>query len=284
LLALVTLSGEGSGNQLYFLFYGLVAGSVLSGDGLRVAWVRRPALTRRTRRIAGLALAWLTVLVVLILVALHLRTASGVVQEGRVDLFLYGAFAASLVLLYLGAKRWGGPTRWAAAALVSVARLLVGALDTPINSLSALTSRPVPPSEGRRMTPQIYDALRWIRDKSSPDTVIAVNNRNQLEFNYAAFSERPVFLGGWAASQRSRDQGYAQVINGTINPFADRLRLNDAVFARGDRAALRVMTAQYRVRYLVIDKINGYPTDLRALTPAGVLVFRAPDVLVLRTS
>lgn len=283
LLALVALSGEGTGNQLYFLFYGLVAGCVLSADGLRKAWGRRPELHTRSRRIAALALGWLAFLAALVAVPLSVGMFSGPLHDAYTYLVLYGALGLSLVVLYMAAKRWVASTRWVAASLLCAAVLLVGALDTPIDNLvSALTNPPAAPSAGRRMTRRLYGALTWIRDRTTPDSVIAVNSSDQFEFDYAAFSERRVFLGGWAYSQRSRDQGYAQVANGLTNPFADRLKLGEEVFMRGDRAALRRVVTRYGVRYLLVDEINGYRADLTALKRVAVLVYRTPDVAILK--
>ena len=73
-----------------------------------------------------------------------------------------------------------------------------------------------------------------------------------------------MFLEGWAYSQRAFAEGYAEVGEGRINPFVDRLRLNQAAFMRGDRQALQTMAQRYGVRYLVIDQVNGYRADLPA--------------------
>ena len=44
LVALLSTSAPGVGNALYFFFYGLVAGCILSAEGLWNAWGKRPAL------------------------------------------------------------------------------------------------------------------------------------------------------------------------------------------------------------------------------------------------
>lgn len=44
---------------------------------------------------------------------------------------------------------------------------------------------------------------------------------------------------------------------------------------------MRAMLRRYGVRYLVVDSLNGYPTDVRALERLGRIVYRAPEVLVL---
>jgi hypothetical protein len=169
--------------------------------------------------------------------------------------------------------------------------LVVGALDTPVNKLASAfhTHKKTPPT-GRRLTPELYDALTWIRSHSDSQAVIAVNNAEALEFGYAAFAERRIFLGGWGYSLRSRDDGFAGVVlglqsgsagRGGINLYAGRAALNDAVFMHGSGAALARMAGTYGVRYLLIDQVNGYRSDVRALMRFGRPVFAARRVLVL---
>ena len=206
---------------------------------------------------------------------LELDLFSGPDAAGNNYLFWYGGLLLSLALLYVVASRLTGSARWPASALVCAAVLVVGSLATPIGSLWGSVTEPGRPLPGKRVTPQLYEALRWIADETSTDSVLAVNNhwfnRQRLApvaFDYSAFSERRVFLEGRAYSQRAFAEGYAEVGEGRINPFVDRLRLNQAAFVRGDRQALQTMAQRYGVRYLVIDQVNGYRADLPALERA----------------
>ena len=289
LLLAFTLSEPGTQSGLYFLFYGLVAGYVLSAEGLWIAWQSRPSLSGRWMRLAALGLAFLLIVAGLMAAPTRLDLFSGPHSLAFTYMFRYGGLLLALALLYAAARRWIGPTRWAAGALVSAALLAVGALATPIDNLELAITNPAAAEQnlGKKMTPRLYGALTWIRDKTATDSVIAVNNQwwdaansVPLEFIYSAFSERRVFLEGWGYSQRPRDLGYAKVASG-LNPFAGRLRLNQAAFAHGNRRALRAMVRRYGVRYLVVDRLNGYPTDVRALKRLGRIVYRAPEVLVL---
>ena len=89
--------------------------------------------------------------------------------------------------------------------------LVVGSLATPIGSLWGSVTEPGRPPRAN-VTPQLYEALRWIADETSTDSVLAVNNhwfnRQRLApvaFDYSAFSERRGVLEGWAyAAARSR--------------------------------------------------------------------------------
>src|SRR5262249_34403256 len=162
----------------------------------------------------------------------------------------YGGLAVVLALLYAVARRWIGPTRWAAAALLCGAVVAVGTLDTPIGRLLPYLTNPPPvPEAGHRITPEMYHALTWIRGRTPSNSVIAVNNQSSSlgpsEFDYAAFAERRVFLEGWGYSAPLRSKSFAEL--GDPGPFAGRLKLNQAAFMRGDRQALQTMAQQYSV-------------------------------------
>ena len=195
LLSTVTLSSS----QVYFLFYGVMAGCLLSAEGLTLAWRSRPSLSGSVSRLIGLGLAWLVLLGALMAAPDALDLFSGPRSSAYSYMLWYGGFAISVGLLYLAARRWIGPTRWPAAALVCFALLVAGVLDVPSSKLEPALSNPTPSVEsGRRLTPELHRALVWIRRETPDDAVIAVNDGEALEFNYAAFAERRTFLGGGA--------------------------------------------------------------------------------------
>jgi hypothetical protein len=284
----ITLNEPGSVSALYFVFYGLVAGYILSAEGLRIAWQSRPPLSRQRMRIAAIALSSLVVIAALMGAPSWLHLFAGPHSDPHRYLFWYGGLLVFLLLLYAVARKWLGPTRWPAAALVCGAVLTVGALDTPLDSLVPTLANPglAAHNFGKPLTPELYRALTWIRDETPTDSVIAVNNqwidpanKASFEFDYSAFSERRVFLEGWGYSQRVVELGYAKVAQG-IDPFVGRLRLNEAAFIRGSRGALRTMAQRYGVRYLVVDELNGYRSDVQMLGRVAREVYRAPGVLV----
>jgi hypothetical protein len=136
----------------------------------------------------------------------------------------------------------------------------------------------------------LYDGLDWIRLHTSVDDVIAVDNYRRhvvgtfapIFVDYSAFSERRVFLEGWYYTTRSWEVGGSGSMTSRIIPFPERLRLNEAVFVRGDRAALRTMVDRFHVSYLVRDFRNGHGrADLSRL---GKLVFRNPSVAIYYVS
>ena len=61
-------------------------------------------------------------------------------------------------------------------------------------------------------------------------------------------------------------------------PFPGRFRLNEALFVRGDREALKTMVERYGVRYLLRDRRNGHAHA--QLASLGRLVYENPSVAI----
>ena len=61
--------------------------------------------------------------------------------------------------------------------------------------------------------------------------------------------------------------------------FLRRVALNDDVFDHADSAALRVLTEQYLVRFLLIDRVHHNADP--ALLPLGRIVFSDQDATIL---
>lgn len=273
-------------NQLYFFFTALTAGSLLAAQGIWIAWTTRPPLHGRGPRLLILGLGWLASVAILILAPEALDLFPGFEAEGERYVFLFAGLLTSLLLLYLVARAWIGPSRWPAAALVSLALILVGALDTPLQRIRpALTSTTA--EEGVTMTPELHNALVWIRENSSEDAVLAVNNQvtagGPYEFSYGAFSERSVFLGGWGYSGSFAERTPLDPTPGP-GPFRNRLALNEAAFRSADPEALARLRRDFGVRYLLVDELRGSPADLAALDRAAVRVYRGPGVSVFELS
>jgi hypothetical protein len=132
----------------------------------------------------------------------------------------------------------------------------------------------------------LYKGLAWIREHTSKDAVLAVNNyeerqgayRNATYFYYGAFAERRVFLQGWLFTAASWNILGEDALQSRDVPFPERVRLNRAVFEHGDRKALRVLVQDYGVRYLVDDRLQGKATP--ALARLGRVAFENPAVTV----
>jgi hypothetical protein len=116
------------------------------------------------------------------------------------------------------------------------------------------------PQTVRGLTPGLVVALNWLQDNTPVNTIFAVSNHwinpGQTDgryYYYSAFSQRQVFVEPYTPD----DYGLQ---NPPLTPgfiaFLHRVMLNDLVFDHADAAALHVLTDQYGVRYLLIDRLH----------------------------
>ncbi len=280
LFFLLFIDSEASGNQLYFVYYGVTAGILVSARGIEVAWKERSELEGYGRRIAGLLAIW--AIVVIGFVILPGELTDDPVREALYD-YLWLAFAG-LGLALLSLLLLKGSRRAIAVVLVG-AVVMVGLIDTPTTSLKPALSQKTDPV-GYRMTDDLYGALEWLKDETDVDSVFIVNNQQAINaggfataYDYPAFSERRSFLAGWGYANRTRDAGYGRVLAG-FNPFADRQRLNDEAF-NGDRTAIDTLKQDYGVRYALFDSVNGRTGSLDAIKPFGRVVYATPDAAIV---
>jgi hypothetical protein len=177
------------------------------------------------------------------------------------------------------------------ALAAAIAFVLVGVLDTPLQSTPLLVSalragstpyaRDSPLSEG--LTPGLQQALAWIRTNTPASAVLAVNNQSSSRagliptyYYYSAFAQRRVFLEGWTDTIPASTLPYGAVA------FPGRLALNDAVFLHADRRALGVMERSFGVGYLLVDRVHG-PLQPRLAT-LGRVVFANQAAIVYRVA
>jgi hypothetical protein len=279
--AFYLLHAQGN-THLAALAFALVAGAILSAEGLqRLSW---PSIRHSTALVA----LWLALLITLSLVVWRLN---GHVLNGRAYALWYGGLA--LLLICLGGWAWRSSGVTVAAAL-SGALILVGALDAPLDWIAPIASDrlaargfyvPDDAYYNRGLTSSLYQGLVWIRDRSSVDAVLAVNNHylhggggGPQYFYYSAFAERRVFLEAWLYSPRTIDSNFEAVNEGRIQPYPGRFALNEAVFRRGDSRALCAMARRYGVDYLVYDHEHAHS---HAPPPAlTTRVFANPGVAI----
>jgi hypothetical protein len=249
-------------SQLYFLWYGFVAGAFVSAGGLIAAW---EAWTRRGRSGAG-PVATTTAAVVALLLGLDIDVGDLPLATLYVALlFLLGmVFAAGA----LGVLDVTG--RHAAVVLLAAAALLTaGALDGPLDRLPPLAKRAfdrdetvyrrADPVGHRGVTVDLARGLEWIRDNTETSAVLAVNNHlvstngDSRYFYYSALAERRVYLESWDYTDRALEIGLDRVRRG-VNPYPSRRDLNEAAFDghRGSLGALR----RAGVTHLVVDRVN----------------------------
>jgi hypothetical protein len=225
----------------------------------------------------------------------------------RYAMFAVLALAAAAAAGLAAGRALGGRPVAAGVALLAV---LFGAClaRTPLQVTEPLRdaygSGDLVRSVGQRtrpdMTPALTQALDWIRTRTSPDDVIAVNNHCLVQtsptrctdtrsFCYSALSERRYLVESWAYS----DATYAKALREgtsqtrTPTPFPERTAANDRVFTDPSPANLAGLYDRYHVRYLLADLRPAYPGGAPYKPPAALgeradPVFRTADAAVYR--
>jgi len=275
-------------SQIYFLHYAVVAGAIL-GAWAVVDFVRRGVLRiPRWRWLLGLGVGAAVLVIVSTAIGAS-RLARAPVMEfvlPYVSLVVAGPFVAAVSAAAAPARR-----RRIAALVLVITVLMAASLDAPFDlapSVSRLASgnavvRQDGPNE-RGLTSELLDGLRWIRDRTPPDTVVAANNpylrrgADARSFLVSAFGERRVYLEGWAYSAENQIV-MARRLEGSPaeEPLADRRSANTAVFERADAGAAAVLRAA-GVTYLFVDRWAGTPQ----LDGIAALVFENSEVRIYR--
>lgn len=272
-LALALVLDHPAGAQLYFLFYGYLAALPLAAEGFASIWQRLSTRIEDPRALLGAAGAG--VLAAGLLGSELARALE--LPVGASYALMYGilgvAVAAAAAVV---ARRAGGLPRSVLVGVVVGLLVLVTALDAPIDWVREPAARAVrgdPVYEVgdtatlHRLDPALFDGLRWIRDNTDEDAVLAVNNHwadaaktHPLFDYYSAFAERRVYLQSWLYTPQSFEVGYLRVKRGAL-PFPDRLALNDGAF---QRPALLPRLRGEGVTHLVVDRLNGSPAPAAA--------------------
>jgi hypothetical protein len=271
-------------NQLFFTEYGFVAAGLVSAIGIYYFWTNSYTGVRNGAAPVFLfAAAWLAIL--FFVVRLSLLVIS---SDTFLYLLWYGLAGSVLCALAIATHRAPPARRGLAVRLLLVGVLSAAALNVPLDLGQGLFdawrgSRSFY-HKGTGLTIGLYQGLQWLRNRTSPDDVIAVSNysldANKPAFDdlyYSAFAERRTFLEGWLYSIKEQRLGDS-VITGPNMPYPERLRLNDAVFQRGDRNALRILVRKFGVRYLLVDLVHG--DHIERVAALGRLVFSNSDVAI----
>jgi hypothetical protein len=181
------------------------------------------------------------------------------------------AAVVTAAALFLGGR---APIRGLVAASVA-ATLLFGVLDTPLDWFPTLikdaaAGKPAYRQDYAGLTTGLYRGLTWVRQHTSPNAVLVVNNhslypdvRDSKYFYYSAFAQRRVVLESWDYSEPTIKKGNFS-LPGWESPFPRRLALSRAVFQRADLLATRALARRYGADYLLADKIHGQVTPLLA--------------------
>jgi hypothetical protein len=257
---IASLVHHSSYSELYFVDTGYFAACFPAAEGLRLAWEDLGRSQRFSSRPVLVAFAgWVLALLVLA------RITANPMPTPR-DLVVRYAIVAIAAVLFVVA--WGvvlRENRRSAAAIVSVGLIPVlaaAALTSPLLSYpsvkAVVSGKPI--ANGRTViVPGLLTALYWLRDHSSVNAVFAVNNhwvdptRTYGKFYYyTAFSERQAFIEAYNPYPIPPGPGTPAGAN-----FIYRMQLNDEVFNRADPSALKILTEQYGVRFLLIDRTLG---------------------------
>ena len=141
-------------------------------------------------------------------------------------------------------------------------------------------------SRERGLTKDLAHGLAWVRDHTRPDDVLAVNSfyrdpsTSDTRYVYfSAFTERRVYLEGWAYTPAALAQDREGGAGGAA-PYPERLALVQAAFRRADPTAL-LKLHRAGVRFLVADLAH-LPKPSPRLRESTDLVFANPDVEVFR--
>jgi hypothetical protein len=282
LVPMVTLTHVGY-SENFFTYYGYVALAILGADAL-VSLAER-WLDRRAVRAAAAGALLAAGATALAIAALGSQDEVGSYETAAAALAILGA----AVIVAWRARARGFLTLPVAVAALLAAVLAYGAMDTPLDVSPDLIRRhrdgvPLYSQSGNGLTPQLLQGLDWIRENSSTDAVLAVNNQYLGAHHlgpgymyYSAFAERRVYLEGWADTLKTQDVGAEAVATGEEVPFPDRLRLNQAVFRTANVAGLEDM-ARAGVTLLVVDRENGGPSPAIARLTRPVFSNPAVDV------
>jgi hypothetical protein len=277
-------------SELYFLDTGYPAAVIVAAAGLRLAWndignVIPVSVTSVLLAFTG----WICVIVLVVVV-----TAPALAHPA--GLLVRYAGLASLGLAFLVVCASVLKTRRAplfgVVAFALIPLLAASVLTSPIQLAAtadrALTGKPITitqpdPQKVRGLTPGLVVALNWLHDNSPVNTIFAVSNHwinaggsDGRYYYYSAFSERQVFVEPYTPDDYGLD-------NPPLTPgfvaFLHRVMLNDEVFDHADVTALRILTDQYGVRYLLIDRLHHNADP--ALLQLGRIVLTNPDATIV---
>jgi hypothetical protein len=276
-------------SELYFLDMAYPAAVIVAAEGLRRAWMDLGRAIPLSVRAAGIVITgWIVLIIVVVVVTTPtLAHPAGLLVR-------YAALGL-LAVIFVGVCATFGTNRAAisrALALGLIPLLAASALTSPIQLTATvdrvLTSKSITvtqpdPQTVRGLTPGLVLALNWLRDNTPVNTIFAVSNHwidpketDGRYYYYSAFSERQVFVEPYTPDDYGLDN---PPLTPGFEAFLHRVMLNDEVFDHADIAALRVLTTQYLVRFLLIDRVHHNADP--ALLQLGRIVYSDPDAMIL---
>jgi hypothetical protein len=283
-LVISSVVHQSSYSELYFEDMGFVAGVFIAAEGLRLAWLDLGSSLPLSRRAGLMALAaWVLLLAAAVKVTSRWSATPATIVHVYAVLGLAGAlFVVGWAFVLRGHHRSASGI----LAVILIPILAAAMLTAPITVYPTLRSivagEPVTATQPV-LVPGVVAALTWLREHSSIDAVVAVNNHwidaarvDGKFYYYTALSERQVFIEAYNPIRYGITPGIASPAATT---FAYRQIVNDAVFDHADATALRIMTQLYAVRFLFIDRVAG-PVDPSVLQ-LGRVVFSNQDAAIV---
>jgi hypothetical protein len=207
------------------------------------------------------------------------------------------ALAILLVTIAIGAFAAAHATRTGLAGAVGVAAVAMLAAPSVAAAQAVVTWEKPPVAVHENPTARAInfgdvEALRWLRDNSDPDDVIATNRHcldaaadrcDRRQFFIGAYAERRVLIEGWAytnhGSKFLAEFGYARLPEATFwDP--DLLALNDGFIAAPSKARADRLW-NLGVRWIVVWPQAPHADDL---TPYARRVHHGATVTIYRLS
>jgi len=277
-------------SELYFQDTGYIAGCIVAGAGFRIAWVDGGKALPMSRRAIAIALVLWGALLLAVVAVTSRAVAHPEALKIRYIVLAVGTLLFVLIWLYFLSALRRRLSGFLALGLIPL--LAAAAIGPPLevsttvrNFLTGAPVTPVEPDPGTvwGLTPGLLSALQWLNTHAPLDAVVAVSNHwvdpSKLDgryFYYSAFSERQIFIEGYDPIR----YGISDVRTTPLGAdYTHRQILNDAVFNHADVAALSVLTQQFGVRFLFIDRIHG--TVDPGVLQLGRTVYSDPDAVII---
>ncbi|MEV6964716.1 hypothetical protein AB0M47_06325 [Hamadaea sp. NPDC051192] len=179
-------------------------------------------------------------------------------------------------------------------AFVLVAVMLGGALTNldaytkPIENATKTGLRGYPRGTTGQIPRGGIDAMRWLRDHSSPDDLVATNVHclrptvpicDSRSFWVSAYAERRVLVEGWVYTDSAmKAAGTRKDYQWTPYWEPEILAANDRVFTAPSAESVAVLRDKYGVRWLAVDR--RVPADVTGLAAVADLKYTDHDTLV----
>ncbi|GGK55698.1 hypothetical protein Ppa06_11430 [Planomonospora parontospora subsp. parontospora] len=276
-LGVAFLFGHPGFSQLFFLMGAVPYVVIIAVYGLIVLlrWSRVPSRATVLAAAAGAVLALLFPAICGVALPLGPDRPDSVLYPTQIAFVIAAGLMIIALFVTVGVQR-----AWALTIVVFMAMSLPGNVRDRI-VYQRKTSRTPPVSQ------DALTVLRWLRDHSHPDELIATTVHcrwwrrdpcDTLHFWVTAFSERRVLVEGWGytpTNLRNWTPGRSLQL-----PFWDRRRFeaNKKAFYRSSAGAVRRLRERYGVDWLFVDERQ--PRRGGAVGDFAELRFRAGDYSV----